>query len=127
MTLLWIAPWAIPLDHSRRIQYIEMDASFKAVRPYCFVAPLGVIGNCGLPLGLVVTPIKKAQSYHMFYDVLIHADPLLSPVFDDLPILSDLGSGLAAFANTCSKHHFLCYRHPLERLGSRTFIAIFVR
>jgi hypothetical protein len=125
MALRWIAPWIIAMLRSHRIQDIEIDASFKAVRPHCFLVPLRAVGNCGVPLGLVVSPTEKAQSYHMFYDTLIQADPSLSLHLEDLPILSDLRSGLASLAGALSKHHFLCYCHVLERLGLRTYLAIF--
>jgi hypothetical protein len=61
MTLLWIAPWTIALLRSHHIQYIEMEASFKAVKPCCFIVPPGVMGNSGRPLGLTVILAENAQ------------------------------------------------------------------
>jgi hypothetical protein len=127
VTLLWIAPWTIAALQSHRIQYIEMDASFETVRLYCFVVPLGLIGNCRVPVDLAVSLTESVQLYDMFYDALIEADPSLSLLLENLPILNDLGSGLASFAGTRPKHSFLCYRHVLQRLGSRTQLAIFAR
>jgi hypothetical protein len=37
-----------------------MDASFKAIRPYCFVVPLGLIGNFRVPVDLAVSLTEKA-------------------------------------------------------------------
>jgi hypothetical protein len=117
--LLWIAPWTLAVLRSHRIQYIEMDASFMAVRPYCFVVSLGLIGNCRVPVDLAVSVTKKVQLYDMFHDALIEADPSLSLLLENLPVLNDMGPGLASFASTRPKHSFLCYRHVLQRLGSR--------
>jgi hypothetical protein len=105
--------WTTALLHSHRIQYVEMDVSFKVIGPRCFVVPLDVIGNCSVPLGSVVTPTEWAQSYPMLHDGLMKADPSLSPLLDNLPIVRDLGSGLTVFAGARLKHHFLRYRHVL--------------
>jgi hypothetical protein len=127
VTLPWIVPWTNVLLRSHHIQYIENDASFKANRPYCLVVPLGVIGDFRVPVDLAVSLTEKAQSYNTFYNALIQADPSLSLLPKDLPILGDLGSGLTSLARPHPNYDFLCYRHVLERLGSKAYPAIFVR
>jgi hypothetical protein len=104
-----------------------MYASFKAVRPFCFIVPLNITGNSGAPLGLIVPPAEKVQSYSIFYDALVQEDASLTPLLDSPLILSDLGSGRVVSAGARSKHHFLCYQNMLERLDSWSVIATFAR
>jgi hypothetical protein len=94
-------------ESTRPDSMIKSVAKHKGDRPRCFVVLVGVIGN-------VLRPA-------------IHSDPLLFSVFDHLPVLSALGSDLAAFAGACPRRHFLCFRNVLDGLDSRTFIPIFAR
>jgi hypothetical protein len=87
--------------------------------------PTAVINNCGVPLGLVLTPTERAASYQVLWDEMeLDADGLAG-VFEKAP-LSDGGTGLQAYGRRHARHYG-CFRHLLEGLGSRTFVAILAR
>jgi hypothetical protein len=51
----------------------------------------------------------------------------LSPLVELAPVLSDQGRGLVAYCQGHESHHYFCYRHLLELLGSRTYVALLGR
>jgi hypothetical protein len=124
VTLSWQARWARAA--LLRADYLELDATYRAGRPYLAIVPTAVIRNAGLPLGLVLTPSERAASYDLFWD-----DMGLSPeekrdhVFAR-PLLSDGGQALRAYGRRHVRH-FTCMRHIRERMGSRTYVAILAR
>jgi hypothetical protein len=54
-------------------------------------------------------------------------DPNLIPLVTGKPLLSDQGQALESFAWDAGMEHFYCFRHLLEILGSRTFVAMLTR
>jgi hypothetical protein len=124
ITLSWVAPWAagilkMPSNHIP--VYFELDASFRALKPYVYIVPTIVVANYGVPLGIVVTPTERAISYRMFWQTSEEWD-IQSDVYAR-PLLSDKGGALIAYGQDHSRHWF-CFRHLLESLGSRTYVAI---
>jgi hypothetical protein len=122
--LRWVAPWALTVLENA--DFYELDASFKAIRPYVFCVPLAVRHNVGIPLGLVLGPSETEEMFRMF------ADALIEKGFDReqlraLPLLSDEGSALRAYARGYHSLHYACFRHWLEGLGSRTLAALLAR
>jgi hypothetical protein len=124
VTVCWIAPWV--LQGVERAQYFEFDASFEALSPYCYSVPTAVVHNYGIPLGLVITPTERTASYNLFWEVLGISDRTLRSQVYAKPLLSDGGSALRSYGERHA-HHFFCYRHLLESLGSKTYIAILAR
>jgi hypothetical protein len=122
----WIAPWARRLLMMGGVQYLELDASFHAVRPYVYAIPFAVIANYGIPLGLIMTPTERQESYELFYEGARRVG-VDSAVVDVLPLLSDEGLGLIAYARAHRLSHYFCFRHRLELLGSGTFVALLAR
>jgi hypothetical protein len=47
VTFVWLPPWAI--NEFRRCKFIELDTSFRALKPYVYAIPMGICGNEGLP------------------------------------------------------------------------------
>jgi ankyrin repeat protein len=126
VTLAWIAPWASAVLMSGEVLYLELDASFYALRPYAYVIPFAVIANYGIPLGLIMTPTERQESYEIFYQGVVRVG-VDSAVLDALPILSDEGTGLGAYARAHSLIQYFCFRHRLALLGSGTFVALLAR
>jgi hypothetical protein len=52
---------------------------------------------------------------------------VLKRKFLQLPMLSDQGMALKAYARTFKLRHYFCFRHLLESLGSKTFSALLAR
>jgi hypothetical protein len=55
----WFPPCAAV--HFRRAQYVELDTSFRATRPYAYCVPLGIEANEAIPLGLIVGLSKSIE------------------------------------------------------------------
>jgi hypothetical protein len=108
-----------------RAQYIELDATFTVGRPFVAIVPTAVVNNCGIPLGLVLTPTERAASYDVLWrEMGLDAEGLRN-VFGR-PLLSDGGLGLKAYGRQHDAHYG-CFRHFLEGLGSRTYVAMLAR
>jgi hypothetical protein len=128
--MTWIHPKA--LDVSASSQYLQLDASFEALRPFIYSIPLGMLYNNALPLGLQISPTEREDHYSSFFDRLTHQiaevyGPENTASITGLPILSDEGTALKAFCETCHINQFLCYRHLLESIGSSTFVGLIVQ
>jgi hypothetical protein len=124
VTLSWVAPWApgiLKVPASRIRAFFELDASFRALKPYVSIVPTLVVANYGIPLGIVVTPTERAASYRLFWANLDEGD--IERDVSSRPLLSDQGKALRTYGREHCKHWF-CYRHMLERLGSGTYVAI---
>jgi hypothetical protein len=119
-TFVWIADWA-PAAF-KLCSYVELDCSFKCGRPFVICIPMAVINNFGVPLGYILTPTERSESYQLFAECLAKVDAHCN--VKDKPLLSDGGLGLANYGTKYCKVHYRCYRHLLEDLGSKTYVAM---
>jgi ankyrin repeat protein len=132
VVFVWIAPWTPDFLFNSLNVYSELDASFEALDPYCCCVPTVVSRNVGVPLGLVICPTERAAMYEAFTHALgaIRGDfdgPRLQEKFLTLPLLSDQGTALGAFAQKFNLPQYFCVRHLLESLGSKTIAALLAR
>jgi ubiquitin C-terminal hydrolase len=119
-TLVWVAKWA-PAAFLECF-FMEDDCTHGAGRPYVLFIPMAVINNYGVPLGLVLTPTEQAQTYRLFAESLAEVDKNCD--VRDKPMLSDGGLGLESFGKTFCSVHYRCFRHILEDLGAKTYVAM---
>jgi hypothetical protein len=119
-TLVWAAEWA-PAAFIGRF-FLEEDCTHGAGRPYVLSIPMAVINNYGLPLGFVLTPTEKAETYIIFAQSLRNVDKTCH--VNSKPLLSDGGSGLKAYGKVYCSSHYRCFRHLLEDLGAKTYVAM---
>ena len=122
-SLVVVFPWAPILF--RYCNFIELDASFRGTRPYCFCVPNCIINNESYPLGLSIAPTESEILYSQIIDgaekVGINRNDWKSK-----SILSDMGPSLIAFTNHFCNFHFFCHRHILEFFGANSGLCIFV-
>ena len=109
----WVAPWALAAKD--KCNHLQVDASFKGSAPYAYYVPQAVIANRGLACGLVIAPTEKAELYAAF-------DEVFGTTFD-VPILSDLGKAIKAYAKGREVPHYWCHRHLFELTGSNSYGA----
>jgi hypothetical protein len=126
VTFTWVAPWARSVLESGFVQYVELDASFYAIRPYAYIIPFAIIANYGIPLGLAVAPSEREEAYRLF-DESLKRIGLGAGLVELTPVLSDQGKALIAYCKGYEFRHFFCFRHFLELLGSGTYVAMLAR
>jgi hypothetical protein len=126
VTMTWITDWAAPLFTRNCVQYVELDASFYALRPYAYIIPFAVYRNFGIPIGLIVVPTERAEAYQL-YDDGVCATGVDPRILHRHPLLSDEGSALSAYAAKNRILQYFCFRHRLELLGSGTYVALLAR
>jgi hypothetical protein len=124
ITLIWLAPWAVTA--LKEAQFYELDCSFEALRPYTYSIPMAVRANRGIPLGIAVAPTERREIFRNFADHLIDHG-FSRDCLAELPLLSDEGAAINAYAVGYHRFHFYCYRHLLEALGSGTLAAMLAR
>jgi hypothetical protein len=116
--LVWLPPWSI--YEFQKSDYIEIDTSFKALRPYVYSIPLATTANEFFPLALVVGLSESVQLYQLFFDAIdsigIFKDNLMTK-----PFLSDQGKALKSVFRDFN--HFICLRHLIENFGSNSMIG----
>ena len=103
-----------------KAEYVELDATFKSIRPYITICPQGFWRDVGLPFGLMIAPSETAKAYQLLYEVL--ASELRreqAEKFLHMPVLSDSGSALASFAKQHEFAHYLCREHLKRSFGTR--------
>jgi hypothetical protein len=123
VSLTWIPRWAP--DAFEKASYIQLDCSFKPSRPYVYCAPQAIIRNEAIPLGFIMTPTERQQTYEWFYDDLSDMTGEPPPL---KPILSDEGLGLINFGlSGRTGAHFFCYRHLIEKFGARSLLGILAK
>jgi hypothetical protein len=137
VVFVWIAPWAPQFLLDSLNGYLELDASFEALNPDGHCVPTVVSRKVGVPLGLVICPTERTAMYEAFASALgpikgifnrhLVQEGVLQKKFLELPLLSDQGSALRAFAREFTARHYFCFRHLLESLGSNTFLALLAR
>ena len=107
----------------KKANFFELDASFKLFRPYCFCIVVVVIDNESFPIGFIIGPSEKKELYSEFTSFLGVIDRTsLSDLFTK-PLLSDEGSALKSFAKDNNLKHFYCFRHLIEKFGSKSTIG----
>lgn len=120
---VWISPWSI--EFLKMKGYIQIDASFYALRPYVYFVPLLIIDNAAIPLGIVIGPSENQKLFDLFYDYLYSIDPTID--MSKFPILSDEGKAIQSFSNNHNLIHFYCYRHLIEKVGSNSILGEITR
>jgi hypothetical protein len=119
---VWIPPWT--LDVLKKYHYIELDASFRALRPYVYSIPLAIHANEAFPLALVVGLSENVELYSMFFKAM-EAIGVTRDMFSQKPFLSDQHMALKTVCTGFT--HFFCFRHLIENFGSGSFVGQIVR
>jgi hypothetical protein len=118
---VWVAPWA--REAFELGQYIQLDASFRAVHPYVFCVPQIIIANLAIPIGISVGPSEKAELYENFFKELDTLKVRKTRDETGIPVLSDHGGGLVSFCNARTLSQFFCFRHLIESFGSASALG----
>jgi hypothetical protein len=118
VSFVWIPPWS--RDILARSRYIQLDASFKAVKPYVYCVPLGIHANESFPLAVVVGISESRELYELFYATMARVGVPIEEL-NAKPILSDQHSALRSIGET--RVHFWCLRHLIEKFGSSSFLG----
>jgi hypothetical protein len=122
VALVWIPPWALAAFD--RCNYIELDTSFRAIKPYVYSIPLAIHANEAFPLAIIVGLSESLELYKMFFRAM-ESIGITREVIIKKPFLTDQHKALKAACAGCT--HFFCYRHLIKNFGSRSFIGQIVR
>jgi hypothetical protein len=122
VSFTWVPPWAV--DTFKKCRFIELDTSFRALKPYVYSIPMGIHANESFPLAVVVGLSESIELYDLFFQAMLksgvsgeelHAKPFVT---DQHPAL------MSACVHS---PHFLCLRHLIESFGSNSFTGQIVR
>jgi hypothetical protein len=81
--------------------YLELDTRFRAIRPYVYSVPLGLVANESFPLAIVAGLAESIELYQMFFGEMrslgveqdeLDAKPQLSDRREDIFDVSDTSS-----------------------------------
>jgi hypothetical protein len=122
VALIWIPPWTITTF--QKCNYIELDTSFHALRPYVYSVPLAIHANESFPLALIIGLVESIKLYRLFIDAM-SCIGIPEELLFTKPFLTDQHKALIS---VCEQGiHFKCLRHLIENFGSNSFIGQIVR
>lgn len=106
-----IFPWAIDLLDT--FQFIEVDASFKPMRPYTFGVAQGVIHNESLPFAISIAP---TESFELYSNIFEHHNSLFPQKLNlrGKALLSDIHLSIKSLSDHYGLIQFFCHRHIIE-------------
>jgi hypothetical protein len=121
ISITWFPAWT--LKCVRVSEYFQLDCSFKGAKPFVYCVPQGIFSNEAVPLGFILTPTERQDTYSWIWDDLASILPR-DAIPDGKPVLSDMGGGLIAFARDKHVPQYFCYRHIIEKFGSSSLLGI---
>lgn len=125
-----VFPWAIQMLAEICPNCTMLDATFRMMKPYILEILNVIIANESIPISIGVFPSETEQSYEFIYahieQILIQAQVANPAILHDLPLVSDQGSGLRAFANHRQLKWKHCHRHLIEAAGANSQIGDWV-
>lgn len=125
-----IFPWA--KNFFQLINYLELDASFTAMKPYAFCVAQGILFNESIPLSITITESESNDLYrtvlNRFQEVFekqLHKEIAIN--WKEKIVLSDMGKAICAICKEFGITHFFCHRHILEHFGSGSALGFIVQ
>ena len=68
-TFVWICPWDKPRLENQT-HYIQLDASFRPVGPYCYCCVNSIHNNESVTVAVIVGTSESAELYDITYQVM---------------------------------------------------------
>ena len=140
-----VFPWAT--TQLLKTHYLELDASFKAVKPMTYCVAQGIIHNESIPLSISITNSESNELYNMLFkcfEVVLEKElndgkilntnsnkiksngpGKLSINWSEFTVLSVMGLALCSCCKLREILHFFCHRHIIEHFGSSSPLGIF--
>jgi hypothetical protein len=123
-SLSWLAPWALQVMNF--MNYLELDASFKALKPFAYSIPTAIYKNKSIPLGLFFYNGEKRELFSNFIEmVLQHGAPI--ELLQSKGFLTDEGTAIKATMKQFHLTRHSCYRHLIEKMGSSSVLGAITR
>ena len=122
-SIIILFPWARKL--LQECDFLELDGSYKALRPYCFSLTNCIHHNESYPIGLSISPTENED----IYERLVTSGELFGIPREEWKtkfLLSDMGTSLCSFGREYCKFHFFCQKHIMEHFGPHSSLFIFV-
>lgn len=116
-------PWARSIIDN--CYFLEMDACFKSLKPYCFSICNGIHMNESYPMGMSICPSEAEILYQIFVDASSEFK-IKNEIWKSKTLLSDMHPSLCCFAKKNCKEHFFCHRHIYEYFGANSALYFFV-
>ena len=114
--LTWICAWAA--GRIENTHYIELDASFKASKPYCYCCVNSIRNNESIVIALTIGISESSELYESTYLSMEKAG-INSTILNSIPVLSDMGLGLFYFCLNRNLIQYICHKHILEVFGNK--------
>ncbi len=130
-----------------KAHYLELDASFKAVKPMAYCVAQGIIYNESIPLSISIANSESKDLYDLVFNDLnkafeeelkdgkaintssnkleIDSNGQITIKWHKFHVLSDMGQALCSCCTALRINQFFCHRHILEHFGSSSPLGIF--
>ena len=122
-SLIWLFPHSTEVI--QKINYLEIDGSFRAFPDYSFCLWHGIHFNETIPFALSVYPTEKFELYNILFECCRYYK-LDENLFKGKIVLSDMGDSIKSFCSTYNMPQFFCHRHLIENFGSSSPLGMMV-
>ena len=112
--LVWVCSWA--KSRIEYTQYMELDASFEALRPYTYCCINSIINNESVPIALSVGKKENFDLYEAAY-LLMEKSGISGLKLNSIPVLSDMGKALISFCRSRNIDQYFCHKHLIDHFG----------
>jgi hypothetical protein len=120
----WLTPFAVDAFHLSN--YVDLDVTFEILNPYVASIPMGVVRNHSITLGLFFSTSENSELYEHFFKLLKFSG-ITEDAIRKKPFMSDEGAALRSAISKNASHHFLCFRHIIEKFGSNSILGMIVK
>ena len=123
-SIVWIMPWFSQILNY--IQFIELDTSFKACKPYAFSIFHGIIFNSTIPFAITISYTENEELFEFLYKGF-EKFQINSNILNNKQALSDMGPSIISFCFSHDININFCHRHIIERFGANSGVVFWVR
>jgi tetratricopeptide (TPR) repeat protein len=113
--LVFVSQDATAIMKNSSISCIEIDGTFKFLRPYILCIPVAIIHNSYVPLGISIGPAEEISLFQDCFHILCRN---VQTHIQLIPILSDKGTAIRAFCQRNSLTQYYCITHLLRLIGT---------
>ncbi len=121
--IIIVFPWSI--EALKKCNYVQLDSSFKGMKPYAYCVSHGIIYNESIPLSITIAPSECKEIYSFIFDEFDNVNQEKIN-WSKIAILSDMHPSIISACNQVGANIFFCHHHIIRYFGSNYVLGFFV-
>ena len=123
----WIHPYFN--NFLNKCYAIELDTTFKVLKPFKTCIPQLIVKNTGVPLGIISGPSESFYLYSMLFESLLILDKTknLFQKFQKMSYVTDEHSCFGKLETKYNLNIYKCFTHLIRSVGASSALAFLLR